>query len=148
LSGLRARQPFRPDTVEDAARLLIELAARAAGQKPDTPDVLVDLTVGYTRCLVTRVASVPATAVSDVLSPREQEIARMVARGYTNKEIAKVLEISLWTVSTHLRRVFSKLDVSTRAAMVARLLRNSGNGHPGVGATAPASEARQAAAAS
>jgi DNA-binding CsgD family transcriptional regulator len=45
----------------------------------------------------------------------------MVADGFTNKEIASVLEISSWTVSTHLRRIFGKLDVGTRAAMVARL---------------------------
>jgi two-component system, NarL family, nitrate/nitrite response regulator NarL len=56
------------------------------------------------------------------LSPRELEIARMVARGYPNKTIASVLDISTWTVASHLRRVFSKLGVSSRAAMVARLL--------------------------
>jgi DNA-binding CsgD family transcriptional regulator len=33
-----------------------------------------------------------------------------------------VLEISSWTVATHLRRVFAKLGVRTRAAMVARAL--------------------------
>ena len=49
----------------------------------------------------------------------------MVADGFTNKEIASVLEISSWTVSTHLRRIFGKLDVCTRAAMVARLAQAS-----------------------
>jgi DNA-binding CsgD family transcriptional regulator len=57
-----------------------------------------------------------------MLSPREQEIARMVARGYPNKTIARVLDISTWTVGTHLRRMFAKLSVGSRAAMVARLL--------------------------
>jgi DNA-binding NarL/FixJ family response regulator len=42
------------------------------------------------------------------LSPREQEIVRMVARGYPNKTIAGVLNIS-----THLRRVFAKLGVTS-----------------------------------
>ena len=46
----------------------------------------------------------------------------MVARGYPNKTIASVLEISTWTVSTHLRRIFAKFGVRSRAAMVARLL--------------------------
>jgi DNA-binding CsgD family transcriptional regulator len=46
----------------------------------------------------------------------------MVAKGYPNKVIARVLEISSWTVSTHLRRIFAKLGVSSRAAMVAQLL--------------------------
>jgi DNA-binding CsgD family transcriptional regulator len=56
------------------------------------------------------------------LSPRELEIARMVAKGYPNKVIARVLEISSWTVSTHLRRIFAKLGVTTRASMIAQLL--------------------------
>jgi DNA-binding CsgD family transcriptional regulator len=54
------------------------------------------------------------------LSAREQEIARMVARGYTNKMVAAVLEISTWTVDTYLRRIFSKLSVRSRSAMVTR----------------------------
>lgn len=56
------------------------------------------------------------------LSPREQEIARLVVKGLPNKVIANVLGISIWTVSTHLRRIFAKLDVTRRAAMVARVL--------------------------
>ncbi len=57
-----------------------------------------------------------------ILSPREREIARLVAEGYPNKTIAAVLDISAWTVSTHIRRIFVKLNVRSRAAMVARLL--------------------------
>ena len=56
------------------------------------------------------------------LSPREQEIVRMVAKGHPNKVIADVLNISSWTVCTHLRRIFAKLGVGSRAAMVAQLL--------------------------
>jgi two-component system, NarL family, nitrate/nitrite response regulator NarL len=56
------------------------------------------------------------------LSPQEQAIARRVARGLSNKQIAKELNISPWTVATYLRRTFSKLSVSSRSAMIARLL--------------------------
>ena len=56
------------------------------------------------------------------LSPREREIVRLVAKGLPNKSIAEVLDISLWTVATHLRRVFAKLGVGTRAEMVAKIL--------------------------
>jgi DNA-binding CsgD family transcriptional regulator len=43
--------------------------------------------------------------------------------------IASVLDISEWTVGTHLRRVFTKLEVNSRAAMVARLLGEEGRRH-------------------
>ena len=56
------------------------------------------------------------------LKESEQEIARMVAKGYPNKTIAAVLEISTWTVGTHLRRMFAKLGVNSRAALVAQFI--------------------------
>ena len=86
--------------------------------------VVLDLVVDGFRCVVIRL-SVETDAASHHLSPRESEIARMVAKGYPNKTIAAVLEISSWTVSTHLRRMFAKLGVTSRAAMVARLLEPS-----------------------
>jgi DNA-binding CsgD family transcriptional regulator len=54
------------------------------------------------------------------LTKREGQIANLVARGNSNKQIANQLKISEWTVSTHLRRVFIKLGVDSRAAMVYR----------------------------
>ena len=53
------------------------------------------------------------------LSPREQEIARLVAQGYPNKVIARQLNISHWTVASYIKRIFSKLNVSTRSEMIA-----------------------------
>lgn len=55
------------------------------------------------------------------LSPRELEIVRLVAKGCVNKTVADVLDISQWTVAAHLRRIFAKLSVTSRAAMVARV---------------------------
>jgi two-component system, NarL family, nitrate/nitrite response regulator NarL len=83
-------------------------------------EIIFDTNVDGVRYLLVRMPS-PAPPLVP-LSPREQEIVRMVAKGYPNKTIASVLEISSWTVASHLRRVFSKLGVSSRAAMVARLL--------------------------
>jgi DNA-binding CsgD family transcriptional regulator len=59
--------------------------------------------------------------LSPGISPRELQIAQLVARGATNQAIANALDISTWTVSTHLRRIFAKLGVGTRAEMVAQL---------------------------
>ncbi|MFD1536702.1 helix-turn-helix transcriptional regulator, partial [Nonomuraea guangzhouensis] len=49
-----------------------------------------------------------------VLSPRESEVARLVALGQTNREIAVVLFLSRRTVDTHVARVLQKLGVRTR----------------------------------
>jgi DNA-binding CsgD family transcriptional regulator len=66
-----------------------------------------------------QIAPVPPGSI-EPLTPRETQIARLVADGYVNKEIASKLSISEWTVSTHMRRIFAKLGVETRAAMVLR----------------------------
>jgi HD-GYP domain-containing protein (c-di-GMP phosphodiesterase class II) len=49
------------------------------------------------------------------LTPRELEVLALVARGLTNKEIARDLAISAKTVGRHLEHVFEKLSVTTRA---------------------------------
>ncbi|NYF99393.1 response regulator [Janibacter cremeus] len=54
------------------------------------------------------------------LSTREVEILAAVARGLPNRQIAKELVISEATVKTHLVHVFTKLDVDSRTAAVAR----------------------------
>jgi DNA-binding CsgD family transcriptional regulator len=56
----------------------------------------------------------------ELLTARELQIATLVANGFINKEVASRLGISEWTVCTHLRRIYSKLRVSTRGAMVFR----------------------------
>jgi DNA-binding CsgD family transcriptional regulator len=80
--------------------------------------VLLDVEIGDVRLVAVRRG--PPSPMS-MLSPREREIARMVALGYPNKAIASVLDISSWTVASHLRRVFVKLQVTSRAAMITRL---------------------------
>jgi DNA-binding NarL/FixJ family response regulator len=50
----------------------------------------------------------------DQLTPREREVLRLIARGYTYKEIAKELFIAVKTVETHVSSVLRKLQLSTR----------------------------------
>ena len=57
------------------------------------------------------------------LSGREREIAELVAEGKTNKAIAAELFLSEKTIESHLSRVFSKLGVSSRAAVAGAIAR-------------------------
>jgi DNA-binding CsgD family transcriptional regulator len=110
--------------------LLREIAPRNSGAGDE---VIADLDVDGVHYTLIRLASTdaapppsPGAPHAEVaerygLSSREREVARMVAKGYTNKTIAAVLDISSWTVDTHIRRIFGKLGVRSRSAMVAQL---------------------------
>lgn len=50
----------------------------------------------------------------DLLTPREQDVLLLIARGYTYKEIATRLHLSVKTVETHVSRVLRKLQLSNR----------------------------------
>jgi DNA-binding NarL/FixJ family response regulator len=50
----------------------------------------------------------------DLLTPREMEVLRLIARGYTYKEIAAQLDISTKTVESHVSAVLRKLQLSSR----------------------------------
>ena len=58
---------------------------------------------------------------SQLLTPREMQIAELVAKGLTNKEIGAELWITQNSVKQALKRMFLKLKVSSRTEMVAKL---------------------------
>jgi DNA-binding CsgD family transcriptional regulator len=108
--------------VDDLIRIIVAKTAQTTNPQlsPNGPSeqILLDIHLDGERYLLVRMpkpSHIP-------LSPREIEIVRMVAQGHPNKIIADVLSISSWTVCAHLRRIFTKLGVASRAAMVARLL--------------------------
>jgi DNA-binding NarL/FixJ family response regulator len=64
----------------------------------------------------------PAKKIETVgLSPREREVLELLARGYFYKEITETLGLSISTVNTHVRHIYEKLHVHSRAQAVAKL---------------------------
>jgi two-component system, NarL family, nitrate/nitrite response regulator NarL len=59
-----------------------------------------------------------AREVAQLLTPREIEVTRLVARGSTNKQLADALCIAEGTVKIHLHNIYEKLNVSRRAELV------------------------------
>jgi len=59
-------------------------------------------------------------AMSDILTERERDILAKISQGLANKRIARTLEISPETVKSHVKRIFLKLAVGTRAEAVSQ----------------------------
>jgi DNA-binding CsgD family transcriptional regulator len=99
-----------------------EGGSSSEGQPRADESVLLFFELNGHRCAIIDQMVEPCAKVSlsSFLSGRELQIAVLVAQGYANKQIAKHLSISEWTVSTYLRRLFAKLQVDSRAAMVYR----------------------------
>ncbi len=60
----------------------------------------------------------------DLLSSREREVLQMIAEGKTNKEIAVVLNLSVYTIEAHRGRIMEKLNLHSTGELVRFALRN------------------------
>ena len=111
------------DAPYDAARVRVTIAraCRALGDNETA-----ELEIAAAKRVFEALGAAPALAdlegsigPSHGLSPREVEVLRHLAVGRTNREIADQLGISERTVDRHVSNLYSKLDVSTRAAATA-----------------------------
>jgi DNA-binding CsgD family transcriptional regulator/tetratricopeptide (TPR) repeat protein len=115
------------DAPYEAARVRVGIAeaCRALG---DAESAALEL--GAAREVFTQLGAAPDLAALDAiagvsppvpggLSLREVEVLRHLARGETNRQIASALGISERTVDRHVSNIFTKLDVSSRAAATA-----------------------------
>ena len=66
----------------------------------------------------------PAQPEGGTITKREQEILTELAEGCRDKEIADMLAIGVPTVRTHVRNIYDKLQVRSRAETVARFLKS------------------------
>ena len=109
-------------TIEgDALSLAIRRAMR--GESVVAEEMTGKLVAAYRDAAAPAQAAEPAPAAArlDVMSKRELDILRCIARGQGNKEIARTLGIAETTVKIHVQHVLRKLDVSSRvhAAVIA-----------------------------
>jgi DNA-binding NarL/FixJ family response regulator len=98
------------------ARLLESLREVHAGGAPMSPDVarrVVTLFQKFTP---------PKNATYD-LTPQEKELLKLLVEGHSYKTAAYQLDISIHTVSFHLRNVYEKLQVHSKSEAVAKALR-------------------------
>jgi DNA-binding NarL/FixJ family response regulator len=65
------------------------------------------------------------TVNANGLTPREHEVARLVARGWTNKEVARELGVTDGTVKLHMHKILQKLGEKHRYALYSGVRRTS-----------------------
>ncbi|HEX6493227.1 MAG TPA: LuxR C-terminal-related transcriptional regulator, partial [Candidatus Dormibacteraeota bacterium] len=105
------------------AAVAILTAARerfaALGATPYADRCAGELSASGIRCA----RSPDGGARSSSLTPQEGAVARLVAEGLTNREVASQLVVSLNTIEYHLKNVYSKLGITSRSQLAARLVR-------------------------
>jgi DNA-binding NarL/FixJ family response regulator len=102
-------------TLEQLVGAIRRLAAGGTMVQPALTDRLV-------RAVAGRKATVDGLAHPDPLTPRERDILRLVAAGYSNHEIAGALHLADGTVKNHVSSVLLKLGVRDRTRAVLRSL--------------------------
>jgi DNA-binding CsgD family transcriptional regulator len=108
--------------VFDGGRDLGDLRIWRAQRRPDFSERdtgLLDALEPHLRRALLRCAR------HDALTPREYEVAALVARGCTDRDIARVLGIGFGTVRTHLTKALAKSGCANRAELAAAIVRQS-----------------------
>jgi len=83
-----------------------------ANQTYLSPKITADVVKGYVETLIADETAAPA-----FLTDREREVVQLHAEGYTTKQIAEHLNLSVKTVETHRRNIMQKLDISSIAEL-------------------------------
>ena len=66
----------------------------------------------------TAIKNDPLTAEKSILSPREQEVLELIARGFSYAEIADLKNLSVHTIQTHIKSLYGKLEVHSKMEAV------------------------------
>ena len=100
---------------QDADSELMEAIRRAQPEQPYLSPAIDTVAV---REHLARAAKQDAEAEYDPLTPREREVLQLVAEGHPNKQIARLLSISIRTVEEHRAHMMRKLSLTDQASLV------------------------------
>jgi NarL family two-component system response regulator LiaR len=103
-----------------AGQVLAAVRDAAAGTASLSPELLTRLTRALRRT--------PPPDPLQPLSPREREVLRLIARGHSNRQIARDLAIGEQTVKTHVRSILTKLGLQDRVQAAIFALRQESDG--------------------
>ena len=100
---------------DDIAQTILEMKN---GASPISPMIARKVLAKYTSSRSRPVEPAPeqvrGNAEAPLLSPREQEVLTLIARGFSYAEIARLQSVSVHTVQTHIKNLYSKLSVHSK----------------------------------
>lgn len=97
-------------------RMIDEIRSIASGGSPISPIIARQILARFrTSAAVATEEQVPAEDNAALLSTREREVLDFISKGFTTQEIAKLMQLSHFTVRTFVRRIYSKLKVTSKA---------------------------------
>ncbi|MGM3276050.1 response regulator [Ralstonia sp. 24A2] len=98
------------------ARMLDEIRSLASGGSPISPIIARQILARFRQG--GGGARELAAAAPDLLSAREKEVLDLITKGFTAQEIAKLMQVSHFTVRSFVRRIYSKLKVTSKAEAI------------------------------
>ena len=98
-------------------KMIFEIRSLYAGGSPISPMIARQILMRFRSALAPAPAS-EAEKMGEVLSKREREVLEYITKGFTTDEIAKLLLVSRHTVLTYVRRVYAKLEVTSKTEAV------------------------------
>jgi LuxR family maltose regulon positive regulatory protein len=118
MTNLLQRAPLEDVSVEFVDRLLaaFEASPQLTRPRPSSPKMTIPPVEPLARPVAD--AELPVQPPVEALTSRERETLQLLAERLYDKEIAKALSISVWTVRTHVKHIFEKLHVSNRRQAV------------------------------
>lgn len=117
----RAAEVGAERSILDQPVAIDDLVARALSHARDNGAVAPVLTFLTRLAAGLAVTALPPPIETEALSPRERHILQLISQGQSNKEIARNLGIAAETVKSHVKKIFQKLGVQSRAQATARL---------------------------
>lgn len=106
--ALRGDRPWRSAFSESAAATVLKADAARGLFDQHACEAVIAAALGESSSF--------APPASSLLTERERQVLRHISQGSSNKEVARLLDISPSTVGTHVESIFRKLECSTRAA--------------------------------
>jgi DNA-binding NarL/FixJ family response regulator len=99
-------------------KIVDEIRSLASGGSPISPIIARQILARFRQNIADTATAPGATPPPQLLSGREKEVLDLITKGFTAQEIARLMQLSHFTVRSFVRRIYSKLKVTSKAEAI------------------------------